>query len=285
MANTKLANLLNSQVLADMISAEIGKKVAVTPFANIDTTLQGRAGNTITVPSYKYIGEAADVAEGVACGLSQLTHTTQSATVKKVMKAVDISDEALLSAYGNPMGEIQAQLSKALADKIDQDCMEALVGIESSEGLVYDGSSAAISYNAIIDALDLFEEEFNTEKVIFIHPKQLTSLRKDVNFISADKYDGNVVMTGEVGRIANCRVVVSKRVAENSKVYSNPIVKLEGGEAEHLGGIPALTVYMKKGVGLETERDTLKRTTVVSVDQHYVAVVSNPSKVVLAKMK
>ena len=42
---------------------------------------------------------------------------------------------------------------------------------------------------------------------------------------------------------------------------------------------------MKKGVGLETERDTLKRTTVVSVDQHYVAVVSNPSKVVLAKMK
>ena len=142
MANTRLANLLNPQVLADMISAEIGKKVAVTPFANIDTTLQGRAGNTITVPSYKYIGEAADVAEGVACGLSQLTHTTQSATVKKVMKAVDISDEALLSAYGNPMSEIQAQLSKALADKIDKDCMEALVGIESSEGLVYDGSAS-----------------------------------------------------------------------------------------------------------------------------------------------
>ena len=49
--------------------------------------------------------------------------------------------------------------------------------------------------------------------------------------------------------------------------------------------MPAITVYLKKDVGLETERHSLKRTTSISVDEHYAAVVSNASKVVLAKFK
>ena len=49
---------------------------------------------------------------------------------------------------------------------------------------------------------------------MFVNPKQVTQLRKDDDFISADKYGvgTNVMMTGEIGRIANCRVVPSKKV-------------------------------------------------------------------------
>ena len=52
MATTKFSNLINPEVMADMISATVEKKVAVIPFAKADTTLQGRAGNTITIPVF-----------------------------------------------------------------------------------------------------------------------------------------------------------------------------------------------------------------------------------------
>ena len=52
MALTKLSNMINPQVMADMISAKVAKKVAVIPFAKVDTTLQGQAGNTITIPVF-----------------------------------------------------------------------------------------------------------------------------------------------------------------------------------------------------------------------------------------
>ena len=186
--------------MADMIDGKIASKIVVTPFAKIDTTLQGIPGDTITVPTYAYIGDAEDVAEGVAAGTTVLTATTTQAKVKKAMKAVELTDEAVLSGYGDPVGQATSQLGKSIAAKVDADSMKALLGVST---LTYDGSAAKISYEGIVDAIDLFEEETNSEKVIFVNPKQVTTLRKDTNFISADKYDGKVVMTGEIGKICN----------------------------------------------------------------------------------
>ena len=52
MAKTILANLVNPEVMADMISATLPKKIKFSPIAKIDTTLVGRPGDTITVPKY-----------------------------------------------------------------------------------------------------------------------------------------------------------------------------------------------------------------------------------------
>jgi len=290
MANqtTKIADLINPQVMADMISAKIQKKIVVAPFAKIDTTLVGVPGNTITVPKYGYIGDAEDVAEGVAAGTVKLSTSSTTVTVKKAMKAVELTDEAILSGYGNPVGETNNQLAKAVAAKVDNDAMDALQGAT----LIYDGSAAGISYNAIVDAVDLFDEEVNSEKVMFINPKQVTVLRKDANFISADKYTGRVILTGEIGTIANCRIVPSKKVpvvkvgATGSQVdcYACPIVKLNN-DTETEDDAAALTIYLKKDTSVETERNTLARLTDVSVDKHYAAALTNESKVVLAKIK
>ena len=61
---TKLSELIDPEVMGDMVSARIPKKLRVAPFAKIDDTLQGVPGDTITVPAYTYIGDASDVAEG-----------------------------------------------------------------------------------------------------------------------------------------------------------------------------------------------------------------------------
>lgn len=284
MANqtTMIADLINPQVMADMISAKVEQKLVVAPFAKIDTTLQGVPGNTITVPQYAYIGDAEDIAEGVACGTVKLQTSVTTAKVKKAMKAVELTDEAVLSGYGNPVGETNNQLAKAIASKVDNDAMDALQAAQ----LTFDGSAAKISYEGIVDAIDVFDEEVNSEKVIFVHPKQVTQLRKDTNFISADKYTGNVIVTGEIGMIANCRVVPSKKVPldETSANYKNPIVKLNN-DAETEDDAAALTIYLKRDTNVETERNTLARKTDISADKHYTVALSNTSKVVLAKFK
>ena len=277
MALTKLENLIDPEVMAPMISAKLTKAIKVTPFAKIDTTLQGRAGDTITVPKFQYIGDAEDLAEGVKAGTVQLTTTTAEYKVKKAVKQVQLTDEAVLSGYGNPVGETNNQLGLAIASKIDQDAMDAL----QSATVAYTGTGK-ISYNGIVDAIDLFQEEDNVEKVMFVHPSQVSELRKDENFISREKYGNQVMINGEIGMVANARIVPSKRVPLAEGVYSCPIVELKP-EEQTGDETAAITIYMKRGVNLETERHLNNYTTLIGADEHYVAALTDESKVVLAK--
>ena len=274
---TKLENLVDPEVMAPMISAKLQKAIVATPFARIDTTLQGRPGSTITVPKYVYIGDAEDLGEGVDATATTLTTTTAEYTIKKAVKQVRLTDEAVLSGYGNPVGETNNQLGLALASKVDQDVMDAL----QTASKTYDGSASAISYNGIVNAIDKFEEEENVEKVMFIHPSQVTELRKDSNFIDRNKYGNQVMVNGEIGIVANARIVPSKRVPYKNGAFICPIVELRP-EAQTGDDIPAVTIYMKRNVNVETDRDLVNYTTLIGADEHYVAALTDESKVVLA---
>ena len=293
---TKLTDLINPQVMADMISAKVKDKIVVTPFAKVDDTLAGRPGSTITVPAFDYIGDAEDVAEGESAGLAKLTATSKEYKVKKAVKAIAITDEAVLSGYGNPVGEATAQLSKSLAAKIDNDALTAITTEYNEETapngvkLVYAPSKlATIDYNGIVDVVDLFDEEVDTEKVLFINPKQKTALRKDANFISADKYTGEVVITGEIGKVSGCHIVCSRKVVEQqdesgNKFYACPIIKLTQ-DPETEDEAAAVTVYLKRSANVETDRDSLTATTTIVGNEHYAVALTNQSKVALGKFK
>ena len=276
---TKLANLIDPEVMAPMISAKIPNAIVATAFAKIDTTLQGQPGSTITIPYYKYIGDAEEVAEGVEQGTAQLTTDTDTYTVKKIVKDVELTDEAVLSGYGNPVGETNNQLAKAIASKIDNDVMDELKGAQVGKEF-----ESAISYDNIVDAIDLFNEEENVDKVMFIHPHQVSELRKDENFISNDKYNNNVIMRGEIGMVANTRIVPSRKaINEAGTQYLNPIVQLRAESQTGDEERAAVTIFMKRGINLETERKVKGKKTLISADEHYVAALTDESKVVVAK--
>lgn len=340
MAMTKLKDLVDPQVMADMVSAKLPKKIKFTPIARIDTTLEGRPGSTITVPKYAYIGDAEDVAEGVAMGTTVLTASTTEAKVKKAGKAVELTDESVLSGYGDPVGTAVNQLTMSIAAKVDNDGYDALCGAP----LTYDGTATEISYRGVVSANAKFEDESDASltKIIFIHPNQEATLLNDDDFKSNDKYPLNVIMSGTIGSIAGAQVVKSKKVKlikyelndsagtvtivadeteedENnihldtaisqvldktglkvgSKLkavavpyYACPIVIVsteDPNEVADEDGVSeeeaALTIYMKRDVEIESDRDILAKTTVISADEHYTAVLSNESKVVLAKFK
>lgn len=282
MANdiTKLENLINPEVMGDMISAKLESKLQFKPLAKVDKTLEGVPGNTITVPKYAYIGDAADVAEGVKMGTAKLQTGTTKFTIKKIGKAVTITDESVLSGYGDPAGEAQRQITLAIASKIDADCAEAL----QKAKLVQDESAGIIGYDGVVNAVDLFNEETQSGKVLFIHSKQLTQMRKNPDFLDKNKYNMDLMMTGAIGTIAGCEVVVSNRVKLASGIFYNPIVKLTT-ETETEEETPALTIYMKRGVLAENTRDALASTNTPSATEHYGVALTNESKVVIVKFK
>lgn len=340
MAMTKLKDLVDPQVMADMVSAKLPKKIKFTPIARIDSTLEGRPGSTITVPKYAYIGDAEDVAEGVAMGTTVLTASTTEAKVKKAGKAVELTDESVLSGYGDPVGTAINQLTMSIAAKVDNDGYDALCGTS----LTYDGTATEINYRGVVSANAKFEDESDASltKIIFIHPNQEATLLNDDDFKSNDKYPLNVIMSGTIGSIAGAQVVKSKKVklikyelddstgtvtivANETKedatnihldtaisqvfdktgikvgsklkavavpYYACPIVIVsteDPNEVADADGVSeeeaALTIYMKRDVEIESDRDILTKTTVISADEHYTAVLSNESKVVLAKFK
>lgn len=318
---TKLQDLIDPEVMAPMISAKLQSAIVATPFARIDTTLEGRPGSTITVPKYSYIGDADDLAEGADAIESKLQTTTAEYTVKKAVKQVRLTDEAVLSGYGNPVGETNNQLGLSLASKVDNDVMDELKGAS----LIADKSTGAISYNGIVESMDLFQEEENVEKVMFIAPSQVSTLRKDANFISNDKYNNNVIMRGEIGMVANARIVPSRKInkveydivastetgatavtanniatyegktkvpvkvgdyvkAATNAYYANPIVQLRP-ESQTGDDTAAVTIYLKRNANVETERKLGNYTTLIGADQHYVAALTDESKVVVAQFK
>lgn len=270
MSQTKLSNLINPEVMGDMISAALPSKIKFAPLARVDRTLVGQAGDTVTIPKYAYIGDAEDLTEGVAMGTATLTASTQTATVKQAGKAVEISDKAVLSGYGDPVGEAEVQLEKSIAAKVDNDCIAALEGAT----LVHDASANQISYNSIVEAIDKFEEEDDEPKILFIHPLQKSILRKEQLIENVP----DAFMTGVIGEIAGCQVVASNKVPMRDTtatpdgvmdVYDNFIVK-QG----------ALAIYLKRDVEIESDRDILAKTTVISADEHYVVALEDESKVV-----
>lgn len=278
---TKIQNLVNPQVMADAVTAKVKQKIVATPFAKVDDTLVVNAGDTITIPTFEYIGDAEDVAEGVECGTNILTATTTTAKVKKVMKAIELTDEAILSGYGNPVGEGTSQLGKSIASKVDADVIECAKGAQ----LKYTaGATAIIGYASIVNAIDLFDEEVISDKVMFVSPKQITQLRLDKDFISADKYNNEVMMRGEIGMIGSARIVPSRKIKAVGGIYNCPILKVtEDKESEDEA--PAVTIFMKRDVNVETERRSLARKTDISADEIYTVAITNQSKVVVAQFK
>jgi N4-gp56 family major capsid protein len=281
MAVTMMSNVVNPEVMGDMISAKVEAMLKVTKYAKVDTTLQGVAGDTKTVPSWNYIGEAVDVAEGAEVDLTAMTASTKTFTIKKAMKAVALTQEAVNSAHGNIIGETETQLAKAIAGKVDSDVLAALLTATAASG---DGSKA-ISYEGIVDAVGVFNEEEITEKVMFVNPAQVTTLRKDANFISADKYNFNVVATGEIGTIAGVHIVPSKKIVASGDKFTCPIVKLEPAspETEYTEDeLPAVTIFLKKDIQTDADWIPRKQQHEITTAKYYGVALTNEAKVVKA---
>lgn len=291
MANevTKVSNVIIPEVMGAMIDAKISALCKLTPYAKVDTTLVGVPGDTKTVPSWNYIGDAEDFdpenSEGKEIETAKLTCGKARFTIKCAAKSVGILQTAINSGLGNPVGQAEMQLAKSIVGKVDNDVIDAAY----TSSNVFDGSANVIGYAGIVDAVTKFEdEEDGIEKVMFIHPKQEATLLKDDDFRSADKFEGGVAVRGSIGKIAGCWVKKSKKVKLSGGVYQCPVIKMEpdSPETEYTEDeLPALTIFLKKDTQVDHEWFPKKQRHDVTAAKYYGVALTNGAKVVIAKFK
>lgn len=287
-AYTKLADIINPEVMGNMIEAKISALCKITPYAKVDTTLEGVPGDTKTVPSWNYVGDAEDFSPeaGNEMETAKLTASSTTFTIKCAGKSIAIYQTAINSGLGDPIGQANAQLAKAIMGKVDNDVMDAAYTATTEVT-----AAGQIGYKGIVDAVAKFEdEEDGIEKVMFIHPNQEATLLKDADFLSADKFTGGVAVNGAIGKIAGCWVKKSKKVKKDStsNYWINPIIKLEpdSSETEYTETeLPALTIFLKKNTQVDHEWFPKKQRHDITAAKYYGVALTNASKVVLAKFK
>lgn len=269
MTVTKLENMIDPEVMGAMIQAELPQALKFTGIAQLDTTLQGRPGDEITVPSYKYIGDAVDVAEGAAIDYDLLETTTRKIGIKKAAKGVELTDESVLSGYGDPVGEAQRQVRMALASKIDNDVLAA--ALEAPLTL----ADAKIDMDLIdkieatfVDAPDAIEGQTTDQMgTLFLSYKDAAKLRKAAadNWTRASQLGDNILVSGAFGELLGWEIVRSKKVEDGQFVAVKP---------------GALKIYLKRELLAESARDIDHKQTKFNADQHYGVAIDNDALIV-----
>lgn len=274
MTQTKIAQLVNPEVMADMVSAKLPKMIKFTPLAYVERKLVGQPGNTVTVPKWEYSGDAKDIEEGVAIEPDQLTTKKSTMTIKKAGKGIELTDEAVLSGLGDPIGQATHQIALAIANKVDNDLVE-----EAKKATQF-VAEAPTTGDALDKALAMFADEEDARYVALINPEDAIALRKDAakEWVRGSEIGANIVVSGTFGEAHGVQIVRSKKV-EKGKGFLVKVSAVDT-DTDDVAKYGAFVINLKRDVAIETDRDILKKTTVITGDEHYGVYLYDPTKVV-----
>nr|DAN27621.1 MAG TPA: major capsid protein [Caudoviricetes sp.] len=274
MTQTKIAQLVNPEVMADMVSAKLPKMIKFTPLAYVERELVGQPGNTVTVPKWEYSGDAKDIEEGVAIEPDQLTTKKSTMTIKKAGKGIELTDEAVLSGFGDPIGQATHQIALAIANKVDNDLVE-----EAKKATQF-VAEAPTTGAALDRALAVFADEEDARYVALINPEDAIALRADTakEWVRGSEIGADIVVSGTFGEAHGVQIVRSKKV-DKGKGFLVKVSAVET-DTDDVAKYGAFVINLKRDVAIETDRDILKKTTVITGDEHYGVYLYDPTKVV-----
>ena len=266
MATTNASALIVPEVWGDLAQAKFKGAVRVLNSGAVltDDTLVGQPGDTINFPKWDTLGELDDLTEGVAMDTTVMGQRSSSATIKEAGKAVEITDKALLTGLGDPRDEAQRQFGILAARKVDAALIAQAMADETAQGggLPYQFTTAAgvtkfTWAGAAVPALAMFGDEWEPSEFagLFINSAQQAEAMADPQFIDASKLGtATAVRTGQIGIVAGVPVILTNRIA------AGKFLLLKNNS---LGAL-----YKRRPI-VETDRDILKRTTVITTNVHY----------------
>jgi len=311
---TLLADLLDPQVVADYIDKKLIDGIRLSPLAVIRNDLVGRPGDEVTLPQYQYVGAAQAVNEGADIPIAKLSQTVRKVKISKIGRAIEFSDEALLSGYNNDIAiEAAKQAVVAINDKVEAD----LIG-NMGENAVLTSTIAAATDPAdgIADALTQFGEDLDGEKVLVIPPAFYAKLRKSKAWIPNTEIGANAIIRGTIGMVHGCQVVPANRLAgANSPTYAltsdssvsasktyyekdpdgryvvvaNPVTAGLTGYYERTAGTGnlayivkpgGLAIFMKRDTLVEFDRDIISEMNFIKASKLFAPYVYDTSKVI-----
>lgn len=161
--------------------------------------------------------------------------------------AAQLTDEAVLSGYGDPLGEAAMQIGTSLDDAMDNALLAALAA-NTASAQNYSGASTGLVPADIPLALAKFGEDLEGEKALLVTPEFYAKLVGE-NWVPASEIAADIRIRGAVGMAYGCQVIISNRLKTDGNLY---IVKPG-----------ALAVFIKRGTFIETDRDILNESTVI----------------------
>lgn len=260
MTTTLKTNVIVPEVLADMIAAQFAGSLVIgrSDMVRVTEDLMATGGDTVKIPRWSAISEADDLEEDEALTAAVLGSASDTAPVVGAGKLVEISDQALLAAQGDPLQEIARQYGLLIARKIDSSLVT-----EAETTTLSKTVAAVIDADAIIDAKTKFGDAQADIAGIILHSKQFADLMKNDDFKQSSIYGdlGGALATGSVGTILGMPVFVSDRVTETEgtpNTYTALLVKRG-----------ALGLFYARTPRVEFQRNIEKFTTKISVSAFY----------------
>ena len=259
MANTVYPNKVIEAKAKDILTTQINARSMMT----IDTSLTQNAGMVKTINTYTYTGTAEEVSAGSGNSTrGSIAYVGKDYTVKMVQQAFDYLDEDFMKdpvivdfgikgATSVMTNKMTSDFYSALATK--NGATELVTGITFAKG-------KALSYDVIVDAISELNLEDESKIFIVIPNAWKASLRKDADYKSAQM--GEVIYNGQVGTICGIPVSATKALTNKAYVMTNE----------------AVTLFLKKDVEVEQDRDADKRKNSVYLRDCYVCALTDATK-------
>ena len=260
MANTVYSNKVIEAKAKDILSTKINARSMMT----IDDSLVGTAGMVKTINTYTYTGTAEEVAAGAGnTSRGSIAYVGKDYTVKMVQQAFDYLDEDFMK--DNVIVDMGIQgATSVMSNKMTSDFYAALATTSSgSTELVQKVTfpkGKEISYDAIVDAISALNVEDESGVFVIIPNAWKAALRKDADYKAARM--GEVVYNGQVGTIAGIPVVATKALTGKAYVLTKE----------------AVTLFLKKDVEVEQDRDADKRKNSIYLRDCYVCALTDATK-------
>ena len=263
MANTVFSNKVIEAKAKDLLTTQVNARSMMT----IDNSLTATAGMIKTINTYTYSGVAEELAVGVgntASTRGSIAYVGKDYTVKMVQQAADYFDEdfmkdnlivdfMLKGATQVMTNKMTSDFYAALATKNSEGNAELVKGVTFAKG-------KALSYDVIVDAISELNVEDESGIFIVIPNTWKAALRKDADYKSAQM--GEVIYNGQVGIIAGIPVIATKALTDKAYVMTKE----------------AVTLFMKKDVEVEQDRDADKRKNSIYLRDCYIVALTDATK-------
>lgn len=250
-------------VLANEIEDQYNSKLNLQRFCTIDNSLVGVAGDKKIVHVYRATNgtEKLEMGEGNTKNI-EVSYSAKEYVIRLAQNRFSYYDEEVMK---DPM-VVQVGLNHAAVDMFNTVNADIFAEFNEATLAVYTGGNdKQIDFGSFADAIALLniEELEGVEIFGFVSPADMAALRKTLK--DDLKYVESFVRTGYVGTVAGVNLY-TKKDADTGTIV--------------IGTREAVTLFNKKGVEVEQERDANVRLNKIYSRKYYLAALTDATKAV-----
>lgn len=272
-------NIIVPDVYAALVRDKIAGKVILSQFNKKLGDLQGKPGETLTMPSWSYIGDATDWNINTPMTTTMMQQTEKTATIKAIAApGVEVADYDNEIDFGNAINEAASQQAVAIARKLDTDTFAEAM---TSPLKVRLANATSVTEAELLQMLQIFGEDRDASDFacLAIHSVFATSLYGMDLFVSREKTtvpagsSNGITRNGVIGYFLDVPVLISDRLYDTAN--QEPVIILE--KKDSISYIPKETPFA------EAERIANLRRTKLYCSQFYAIKLTKDDGICFAK--